>query len=153
MGSTFKIFLPVIEVDAEESRDAGSPVSGKGRVLFVDDEPANLQLMLAMLSRLGYIIATETLPGKAIERITRNQEKFDLVITDLAMPGMTGLELAEQIHAASPELPVILMTGYGSDIDETAALERCGIRQILNKPVKLHTLASSINETINLSRR
>ncbi len=152
-GSTFKIFLPVIEADAEESQDAGSPVRGGGRVLCIDDEPANLQLMLAMLSRLGYIIETETSPVKAFDLFSRAPESFDLVITDLAMPGMTGLELAEKIHRESPGLPVILMTGYGSDIDEKAALERCGIRQILKKPVKLHILASSINETINLSRR
>ena len=152
-GSTFKIFLPVIEADAEESQDAGSPVRGGGRVLCIDDEPANLQLMLAMLSRLGYIIETETSPVKALDLFSRAPESFDLVITDLAMPGMTGMELAEKIHRESPGLPVILMTGYGSDIDETAALERCGIRQILKKPVKLHILASSINETINLSRR
>ncbi len=137
-GSTFKIFLPVIEADAEESQDAGSPVRGGGRVLCIDDEPANLQLMLAMLSRLGYIIETETSPVKALDLFSRAPESFDLVITDLAMPGMTGMELAEKIHRESPGLPVILMTGYGSDIDETAALERCGIRQILKKPVKLH---------------
>jgi len=153
-GSTFKIFLPVIDADADESPDAGSPpVMGKGRVLFVDDEPANLELMLVMLSKLGYIIATETSPVKAFDLFSRAPESFDLVITDLAMPGMTGLELAEKIHLKNPGLPVILMTGYGRDIDDTAALERCGIRQILKKPVKLHTLASSIHETINLTRR
>ena len=148
-GSTFKIFLPVIEGNAEESQNAASPVRGKGRVLFIDDEPANLQLMLDMISRLGYTIETQTSPVKALDLFNRNPENFDLVITDLAMPGMTGLELAGKIHMVNPTLPVILITGYGKDIDDTLVPERFGIRQILKKPVKLHILASSIYETIN----
>jgi len=148
-GSTFRIFLPVIDEKAAESRPSADPVQGGGRILFVDDEPAAAKLMFTALSKLGYETVTENAPARALELLKAEPEKFDLVITDLSMPEMTGLELAAAIHQARPDLPVILLTGYGQDIDQAQPPEHYGIRQVLIKPVKLNVLASSIYAIIN----
>ncbi len=148
-GSTFRVFLPVIEEKTEKIKQAGSPVKGKGRVLFVDDEPATVKVIFAMLSSLGYMTETKTSPLEALDLFKQSPENFDLVITDLTMPEMTGIELAKKIQEKNPGFPIVLMTGYGKDIDYTIPMERYGIRQILKKPVKLHTLAAAIHEIIN----
>ncbi len=148
-GSTFRVFLPVIEDKTEESETTNNPVKGKGRVLFVDDEPAAIKVIFAMLSSLGYITETKTSPMEALDLFKQNPENFDLVITDLTMPDMTGIELAKKLHEQNPDLPIILMTGYSKDIDYAIPPENYGIRRILKKPVKLAVLASTINEIIN----
>jgi PAS domain S-box-containing protein len=147
-GSTFSVFLPVINEKELENQKIPTIVKGKGRVLFVDDEPVTVKLIFVMLSRLGYIMETKTSPIEALDLFNRNPN-FDLIITDLTMPGMTGIELAERINKKNPDIPIILMTGYGKNIDYTVPIGRYGIRQILKKPVNLNMLASTINEIIN----
>jgi PAS domain S-box-containing protein len=148
-GSTFSVFLPVINERELENKKMATTVKGKGRVLFVDDEPVTVKLIFVMLTKLGYIVETKTSPVEALDLFNHNPGNFDLIITDLTMPGMTGIELAEKINKKKPDIPIILMTGYGKDIDHTVPIGRYGIRHILKKPVKLNILASTINETIN----
>ena len=152
-GSTFRVFLPVIEDAAEEIKISGNPVKGKGRVLFVDDEPAAVKFIFTMLSKLGYTTETTNSPTEALELFNRNPVHFDLIITDLTMPDMSGIELAKAIHEKNSGLPIILMTGHGKDLDYAIPPEDCGIRRILKKPVKINILASAIDEIIYLQEK
>jgi signal transduction histidine kinase/CheY-like chemotaxis protein len=152
-GSTFRVFLPVVEAKAEGIKILSNPVKGKGRVLFVDDEPATVKFIFTMLSKLGYNTETTNSPVEALKLFKRNPAHFDLIITDLTMPGMTGIELARKIHEKNPDLPIILMTGYGKDIDYATPPENYGIRRILKKPVKINMLASTIDEIINIREK
>ena len=152
-GSTFRVFLPVIEEETEEIKIPGNPVEGKGRVLFIDDEPATVKYIYTMLSKLGYTAETANSPVEALELFNRNPAHFDLIITDLTMPVMNGIELAGKIHEKNPDLPIILMTGYGKDIDYATPPEDYGIRRILKKPVRINMLASTIDEIINLQEK
>lgn len=83
-------------------------------------------MMKMMLTKPGYRISALNSPRQALELLKPNLEAFDLVITDLTMPDMSGIILASKIHSFSPELPVIMMTGYGKEIDTASDLKKYG---------------------------
>ena len=101
-----------------------------------------------MITKLGFKVKAMSSPLQALELFRKQPEHFNLVITDLTMPEMTGLELAYEIHKTSPQLPVILITGYDQDIEQTKRLNDCGISGFLKKPVKLAEMAAIINDVI-----
>ena len=105
--------------------------------------------MTMMITKLGFRIEAMSSPLQALERFRQNPERFDIIITDLTMPEMTGIELAEKLHKTRPQLPVLLMTGYGKDMEQTTPLIQYGICKFLKKPVKLAELASIINEILS----
>jgi PAS domain S-box-containing protein len=147
-GTTFSIYLPLInQKDTSEDTDE-TPLKGSGSILFIDDEKAAVQMMTIMLNKLGFSVQAVNSPVQALELFRENPGQFDLVITDLTMPEMTGLQLAGELRKTSPDLPVILMTGYGKNIEYTMPLNRFGISKLLKKPVKLSQLASTLNELL-----
>ncbi len=154
-GSSFHIFLPVIDQkiiggETGENKKKLVPICNAS-VLFVDDEQAILKTMTIIFKKLGYSIRALNSPKQALEIFRQSPGDFDLVITDLTMPEMTGIDLASEIHTYRPDIPVILMTGFGKDIDNVKELEKYGICQILKKPVKIETLVSSINNVLSNS--
>ena len=102
-----------------------------------------------MITKLGFRIEAMSSPLQALEQFRQNPERYDIIITDLTMPEMTGIELAEKLHKSRPQLPVILMTGYGKDMEQTICLSQYGICKFLKKPVKQAELASIINGIIS----
>lgn len=148
-GTTLRVYLPVIaeKVSIESDRKNSTNISGS--VLFVDDEPAAVQIMILMMKKLGHTIHAESSPVQALKLYTENPERFDLVITDLTMPEMTGIQLAGELHKTTPELPVILMTGYGKIIDQATSFSHYGISRLLKKPVKLVQLSAAVNEVLS----
>ncbi|NHQ59769.1 PAS domain S-box protein [Chlorobium sp. BLA1] len=149
VGSTFIIYLPVVNEKTENTISHKLPPEGKGNILFVDDEPATLRMMTLMMTRLGFRIEARNSPLEALELFRKKWQQFNLVITDLTMPEMTGIDFADQLHKINSETPVILMTGYGKDIEPTNALSNYGIRRILKKPINLTQIASIINEVLS----
>jgi PAS domain S-box-containing protein len=147
IGSSFQIYLPVIDKNITGKEKKKVVMSGKGRLLIVDDEPAILNMITMMLTKFGYRIHTLNSPIQALDLFRQSPGEFDLLITDLTMPEMTGIKLASEIHSYRPELPVILMTGYGKEIERASDLEKYGIRLLL-KPVKAENLVSVINEVL-----
>jgi CheY-like chemotaxis protein len=95
-----------------------------------------------MLTRLGYQVDVRTSPVEALEAFRVHPSRYDLVITDLTMPQMTGLQLARRLIAIRPELPVILCTGFG-DQDTEARAGASAIRTVLLKPLILRDLAEA----------
>ncbi|HHE32155.1 MAG TPA: response regulator [Chlorobaculum parvum] len=149
-GSTFNVYLPVINANsAPETPQKPQVNRQKAKILFVDDEPAAVQMMIIMMQKLGYTIHAEKSPVEALERFRENPEQYDLVITDLTMPEMTGTQLAGELHKLLPSVPIILMTGYGKVVDNDIPLNHYGINRLLTKPVKLAQLASTVNEVLN----
>jgi len=148
-GTTFHVYLPVIE-DKLVAKPEVEPVQGgNGNILFVDDEQATVTMMKTLIPQLGFTIEPFSSPQKALERYHENPGNIDLLITDLTMPGMTGIELAAETHKLNPDLPVILITGYGKDIELTTPINRYGISRFLKKPVRRSELATTINEVIS----
>ncbi|NTU57899.1 MAG: PAS domain S-box protein [Chlorobiaceae bacterium] len=152
-GTTFRIYLPVIDQKTAIQSPNSMPVKGTGNILFVDDEPSAVQVINIMMTRLGYTVHTENSPRKALERYRENPADIDLVITDLTMPEMTGIQFAAELHKTTPDLPVILMTGYGKIVDNTMTFSHYGISRILKKPVKLVQLATTVNDVLSAKTR
>ncbi len=147
-GTKFCIYLPVIKEKALDREASETPLTGSGSILFIDDEKASVTMMTIMLNKLGFTVQAVNSPLQALELFRENPGNYDLVITDLTMPEMTGLQLATELRKTSPDLPVILMTGYGKNIEYTMPLNRYGISKLLKKPVKLAQLASTVNELL-----
>ena len=121
---------------------------GRERILFIDDEPMIMKLGQRMLERLGYTVETRASGTDALECFRQDPSRFDLVVTDMAMPGMRGDRLAEEILAIRTGIPVILCTGYSRQISEEQA-RKIGIRAFVMKPLTQHELANTVREVLD----
>jgi PAS domain S-box-containing protein len=147
-GTAFTVLLPALkqELVADAPRRE-QPPHGAGRILVVDDEPAIREVVCAMLSHLGYTVTPAASGAEALERFAQDAGGFELVLTDQAMPGMVGLELAKALTALNPRLPVLLCTGYSSNITPQAA-QAAGVAEVLVKPVDMRQLALTIQRLL-----
>ena len=144
-GTTFQIHFPVYEVrtPAFGISAVPRPLGGHQRVLVVDDEPAVARSSARILERFGYGVTFHTDPTEALAAFREHPDAFDLVISDLTMPGLSGLELAREMLALRPGLPVILTSGY-VDEDTLASALSLGVRDVLLKPVMANQLADAV---------
>jgi PAS domain S-box-containing protein len=148
-GSTFKICLPVIEGRFKLGESVERPVpTGVERILFIDDEPVIMEMGKRILSSLGYDVVSRNSSIEALELFKEKKDSFDLVITDMTMPHMTGEKLAEKLMQIRPDIPVILCTGFSSMIDEKKALGM-GIRAFITKPVLKREMAETIRKVLD----
>ncbi len=145
-GSAFYVLLPKFEEEAEPEIDSEKPLPrGSERILFVDDEE---QLVLAaqhMFENLGYQVIAEQKPVQALEIFKEQPDSFDIVISDMTMPDMTGDMLAKEIMDVRPDMPVILCSGYSERISD-AMVKELGIRAIMMKPALAYEIASTIRQ-------
>jgi PAS domain S-box-containing protein len=151
-GTTFHIYLPVIDqedVQAERVVMDSIP-KGSERILLVDDEPVITHMLERVLIRLGYTVTVFSSSIEALEVYKKSPDDFDLVITDMTMPEMTGAELTSKLLALRPDLPVILCTGFSETIDEAKA-KSLGIRGYVMKPIDKRTLANAIRKALKIS--
>jgi CheY-like chemotaxis protein len=150
-GTAFDLYFPRITEEGEIDGALGDPRISRGteRILFVDDEPALAELGQQVLEALGYQVQALGDSREAWGRFAAAPESFDLVITDLTMPGMTGAQLAEKILALRPRLPVILTTGYSDILTEEEARE-LGVREYLLKPVSTVRLAEVVRRVLDV---
>jgi PAS domain S-box-containing protein len=148
-GTTFHIYFPAHEGGtAELAVDSAPAPRGHGeRILVVDDEVALVHMTERVLKRLDYVVDTATDPERAREAIRAEPKKYDLVLTDLTMPGLSGLELASFALNANPDIKVILMTGYFANVstDQVSAL---GIKEVLMKPISIRSMAQIIGRVL-----
>ncbi len=148
-GTVFNVFLPAIEQrSAEKARPAKMMVGGSERILFVDDEKALVDLGVTMLGSLGYSVTGETSSPAALEIFSRSPDDFDLVITDLTMPQMTGDRLARKIMQIRPDIPIILCTGFSASVNEDSAMAM-GIRAFVRKPILNYQIAEIIRKALD----
>ncbi len=147
-GTTFRIMLPV--VPSEPRKEIPPPAEaprGCGRVLFVDDEQALADLAERMFAYLGYQAVVHTDPMEALEAFRTDPSGFDVVVTDLTMPHMTGDRLAREICAIRPGMPVVICTGY-SYTAITDDLKTIGVDELLIKPLTLADLGAGIQRAV-----
>jgi PAS domain S-box-containing protein len=149
-GTVFDVYFPSLAAPAKKTapRTEETAPARKERILYVDDEPSLVEISLKSLSRKGYRVSGRTSSIEALEAFRAQPDNYDLVITDYAMPQMTGLELARQIMQIRIDVPVILITGFG-DSETTDEALKAGIRKIVFKPVILGELDQSIREIFN----
>jgi len=114
----------------------------------VDDEKSSADAMEAMLESLGYRVTARTSSIEALEAFKNDPDRFDLVVTDMTMPNMTGKELAGEVMAIRSSMTIILCTGYSEQIDKDEA-EAMGIRAFLMKPIIAQDMAKTIREVLD----
>jgi signal transduction histidine kinase/CheY-like chemotaxis protein len=147
-GTTFNVYLPRIYEDTQQ--DGQAPVKiqkGDEHILLIDDENQIARMLEQMLASLGYRVQAVSDPLEALELFETAPQSFDLVITDMTMPKITGDLLARELLKIRPEIPVILCTGFSKLIDEERALE-IGIRKLIMKPVIKSEIAAAIREVL-----
>lgn len=150
VGTTFHVYLPRASDEhvMENSRDELLVVPGDESILLVDDEPAIIDMLKSMLEGYGYNVTEKRNSKDALELFQQQPNAFDLVVTDMTMPNMTGVELSRKILHDVPQMPIILCTGYSELIDEEKA-ELIGIRKMLFKPVSMVQLGQAVRDVLD----
>ncbi len=145
-GTTFRLFFPVCvapEAAAVVELDTDMRAADGGRILVVDDEQSIIMIQGSLLRAAGYEVVSFKDPLEALEAFRADPFGFDAVVTDLTMPGMSGYELAKQLHVAKPGVPVVLCTGHVQKVTKEK-LEAAGIRGCLRKPVATRDLLDTV---------
>jgi PAS domain S-box-containing protein len=145
-GTAFHIYFPAVEhsVDVAQPEQKESQPAGSGRhILYVDDEEALVYLATRKLENLGYKVSGFTDAESALREFRLRPGDFDLVVTDVSMPRMSGLELARELIAVRANIPIIATSGYVRPEDEAKA-EEIGVREFMLKPVKMDALVNTL---------
>ncbi len=151
-GTLFKVYLPIVPRRISHQAGEKRPVvGGNEHILFVDDEPALVDMGKQMLERLGYRVTAAGGSARALELFRKDPGAFDLVITDMTMPQMTGDALAAELMAIRPEIPVVICTGYSERISQESALE-AGIKALIYKPITRSDLAATVRSVLDTYR-
>ncbi len=150
-GTTFTVYLPLLTDELRQQDPAAHPsvpsYTHGQHIVCVDDEPYILNILREFLRDRNYRVTVFEDSQQALEFIEKNGPDLDLIITDMTMPGLTGLELGRSIFTTHPRLPVILCTGYSRQINREQALAE-GFAAYLDKPVILADLAAAIHTTL-----
>ncbi|GDY22265.1 hypothetical protein LBMAG56_36120 [Verrucomicrobiota bacterium] len=146
VGTTFHLYFLICGAESNDTlSDVDSLPCGRGQnILFVDDEQPLITVGKTILQHLGYQVTTASSSAGALAAVRDQPEKFDLVVTDLTMPGMTGIELAQLLLTIRPQLPIILTTGYSADLTSEVVRQN-GFRELLLKPITMRTLGTAVH--------
>jgi len=149
IGTTFEVLLPEYRPEKKETEMIFEEdiKGGNETILFVEDESETLKMVSAILEHLGYKVTAFDNPEKALDAFIPNPNQFDLVITDMTMPVMTGIQLSKYLITLNPELPIIIYTGFSDQIDGLT-LKNIGIRGYLMKPISINELARAIRKAL-----
>jgi PAS domain S-box-containing protein len=152
-GTAFHVYLPMMKkiLEKDEKKQSDEMPIGTERILLVDDEISVAKLEGQMLSRLGYQVTVETASQDALNTFKTNPDAFDLVLSDMAMPDMTGDQLAEKILSVRPETPIIICTGFSERINKEKT-DHIGVKGLLMKPVVKSDLAQMIRNVLDESK-
>lgn len=147
-GTTMSVLFPASRrPQPEEDAETQAVIPGRGMVLLVDDEPSMVKMGSDMLERLGYRVTGMTDPECAVQRFSENPNEFDLIITDLTMPKLTGQALSDRARQIRPDIPVILTTGFSSKV-ENQNMDGHQMDGILEKPFDGKTLSHRVSDAL-----
>jgi PAS domain S-box-containing protein len=147
-GSRFHVYLPIIDSrTVERQEETGKPLQGTEKILFVDDEFFQADLARRLLESLGYSVVSVTDSLEALEVFRHDPDRFDLIITDMTMPRMTGEALSREIWSLRPAMPIVLCTGYSEQIEKERALQM-GFKDFAMKPIVIEDLARIIRRAL-----
>jgi len=148
-GTTFQIFLPVFHYKGENLPCFNlSLKQGSGRILLVDDEEDIVISEQQILTLLGYEVVGVTNSLEALDIFKKEPDRFDLVLTDMTMPKMTGIELSKAIIKIRQDIPIVLSTGFSEEITSNM-IESIGVFNILMKPIIASELAKMISTVLS----
>jgi two-component system cell cycle sensor histidine kinase/response regulator CckA len=147
-GTTFSILVPtIVDVIHKPEKAEQDIPRGNERILLVEDDAYLAEAEKKMLEELGYKVTALTSSVEALEIFQKLPDRFDIIIADYAMPKMTGLQMIRKIRSISPDIPVIICTGY-SKVVQQQKITSLGIGEIIMKPIELGYIASSIRRLL-----
>ena len=148
-GTAFEIYSPASEEMSEEEKEPDGEIKGGSEsILFVDDEQSMVNLNHQRLERLGYQVKSTTSPVETLEWFRADPDQFDIIITDMTMPRMTGDRLTAEVLKIRPLMPVIICTGYSERMSAKKA-ENLGVRKYIEKPIDTRNLAAALREVLD----
>jgi PAS domain S-box-containing protein len=151
-GTAIRLYLPRVDAPADAppapGRPAAAELAGTETVLLVEDDPAVRGLVARVLTRRGYTVVSAAAPGEALALAGRTGAAFDLLITDIVMPGMSGGDLARELGARWPGLRVLFMSGYTEDAILQHGLADGGAT-VLTKPFGPDALAQTVRRALD----
>ncbi len=153
-GTTFHIYIPAVRDAAGGPEKVESKESTRGhgeRIMYVDDEASVCQFVKQALEMLGYIVHTYIHPVEALEHFRTKGKDYNLIITDMGMPRVNGLDLSQRIQKMQPGIPIILMSGNDGGVPH-ATLAQAGIKRVVTKPVSCRDLSLAVNEVLEMHR-
>lgn len=151
-GAVFTIHLPMFDDEGVHESTASEEIPcGTESILFIDDEASIVNMNRQILERLGYQVDTRMNPEDALNLFQSRPQAYDLVITDMTMPQMTGVQLAERLKKLRSDIPVIICTGHSSLIDAKKASE-LEIDAYVMKPITKRAIATTIRSVLNKAR-
>jgi PAS domain S-box-containing protein len=153
VGTTVRLYFPVVERAADlDKQSRGDLPRGRGQhLLVVDDEPAIVELAQRLLAQLGYRSTGHCRPVEALEAFRRDPTAFDLVLCDVVMPELSGLELVSAVRAIDPAIPILLVTGRAGGIDNRG-IRDAGVQGLLRKPFLARELAWLLRRHLDVAR-
>ncbi|MBF0224901.1 MAG: PAS domain S-box protein [Desulfobacterales bacterium] len=149
-GTTFNIYLPCIKAETNidfKTIDESIP-TGTEHILVLDDETAIIDILTSSLQYLGYKVTSKSNGIEGIELFKSNPNGFDVIITDMTMPKMTGINFAREVLKIRPDIPIILCTGFSEIITEEA-VKSMGIREFIMKPILKKEIANVLRKVLN----
>ena len=151
-GTTFHVVLPLLDQATEQSSGSDEPIPrGTERILYVDDEAGIVNMDNQMLTSLGYRVVTCMRGVEALTLFRNEPARFDLVITDQIMPGMSGMEMIKELHLIRRDIPVLLCTGFSKTVpDQNLRAE--GVKEVLMKPIVLRQMAEAIRRALKAKK-
>lgn len=152
-GSCFKIYLPAIESEQkaeikQESKDKEILVTGKETIMVVDDEPTVRELAKSILERFGYQVIQAQNGNEALQQYQSQKEKIDMVILDLIMPGLSGVETLKELRKTNPAVKVLIASGYSSN-GTTKDVVNIGISGFITKPFTIKELLQEVQNILH----
>ena len=148
-GSVFHVCIPTIgQLPAHDDPQGGELATGKEHILLVDDEPLVIEVLQEMLELQGYRITTADGSLKALETFRKAPREFDLVITDMTMPKLTGDRLSLELKKIRTDIPIILCTGYSDKLADKSALD-FGVQDFMSKPIKQADLVRTVRNVLD----
>lgn len=153
-GTTFQVYLPISDKEIITDADiktTGLIPRGDERILFVDDEKEVVDMAKRMLEYLGYNVVAKINSSEALDMFKSQPQQFDLVITDMIMPKISGTDLAKEILKIYPRTPVIICTGFREKVNKEEVND-IGIDAVLLKPIVMHEIAQTIRDVLDKER-
>jgi signal transduction histidine kinase/DNA-binding response OmpR family regulator len=152
-GTTFSVRIPVrspLPQFGEQPQKSAPRKTAGAHILIVDDDDLNLKMLNETLTSRGHQVVAAPTGNEAVELFSR--QPFDLVVTDLSMPGMSGWQVAREVKARNPKVPVIMLSGWAIQQDEEKVRES-GVDYVISKPCSLKTLKGAVEEALRMGPR
>ena len=149
-GSCFSVLLPVVEnIDNDETIEEEPSVQTGANILLIDDEPTLVDIGKTLLEQMGFDVTARTSSIEALALFKAKPDKFDLVLTDFTMPEMTGDRLTKKILSIRNDIPIILCTGFSTEISKRN-IQEIGAKGFLLKPIIKSELLNLINDLLDV---